>query len=97
MENLIKADIFFFITTIAVVVFSIFGAILLFYGIKIARDIQKIAEIARRESEEIIKDIDDARGAFKQKVVSLIGILSSIGLFRQQKKRSKSKKESEEI
>ncbi len=91
-----KADIFFFITTVAVVVFSLLGAIILFYGIKIARDIQKIAEIARRESEEIIKDIDDVRGAFKQKVVSLIGILSSIGLFRK-KKRSKSKKEEEEI
>ncbi|MDQ5950678.1 MAG: hypothetical protein QG585_620 [Patescibacteria group bacterium] len=91
-----KADIFFFITTVAVVVFSLLGAIMLFYGIKIARDIQKIAEIARRESEEIIKDIDDVRGAFKQKVVSLIGILSSIGLFRK-KKRSKSKKEEEEI
>lgn len=91
-----KADIFFFITTVAVVVFSLLGAVMLFYGIKIARDIQKIAEIARRESEEIIKDIDDVRGAFKQKVVSLIGILSSIGLFRK-KKRSKSKKEEEEI
>lgn len=96
MEDLMKADIFFFITTIAVVVFSLLGAVMLFYGIKIARDIQKIAEIARRESEEIIKDIDDVRGAFKQKVVSLIGILSSIGLFRK-KKRSKSKKEEEEI
>lgn len=91
-----KADIFFFITTVAVVVFSFLGAIILFYGIKIARDIQKIAEIARRESEEIIKDIDDVRGAFKQKVVSLIGVLSSMGLFRK-KKRSKSKKEEEEI
>ena len=91
-----KADIFFFITTVAVVVFSLLGAVMLFYGIKIARDIQKIAEIARRESEEIIKDIDDVRGAFKQKVVSLIGILSSISLFRK-KKRSKSKKEEEEI
>jgi hypothetical protein len=96
MEDLMKADIFFFITTVAVVVFSLLGAVMLFYGIKIARDIQKIAEIARRESEEIIKDIDDVRGAFKQKVVSLIGILSSIGLFRK-KKRSKSKKEEEEI
>jgi len=56
-ESLIHADIFFFISTIALVVISIGLCIALFYAIKILRTVREIAEKVQKESEEALNDI----------------------------------------
>lgn len=44
MDTLMKANVFFFVTTIAVVVFMILGAVALVYIIKILRSIKRTAD-----------------------------------------------------
>lgn len=47
MENLIHADIFFFITSVAVVVLTILVIIALIYFIKILKNVKDISETVR--------------------------------------------------
>ena len=61
MEAVLKADIFFFITAIAVVVLSILFAVALVSLIGMLRDLRDIAAMARRETEDLIDDIGDIR------------------------------------
>lgn len=100
MDTLIHADIFFFVTTILVVVLAILAAILVFYVIKIARSVFSITETVRKESENVAEDIK----AFRQKVrddsENMRGfggffrkILMGSSIFRQAAKRSKKKAE----
>ncbi|MFA6515153.1 MAG: hypothetical protein WCT42_02725 [Candidatus Paceibacterota bacterium] len=52
MESILKADIFFFITSISVVVFTLFLLVALFYFIKILRNFYKISSILRNYAED---------------------------------------------
>ena len=51
MESILKSDIFFFITSISVVVISISFLIAIFYFIKILRNFYKISKILKNLSE----------------------------------------------
>lgn len=57
-----KADIFFFITGIAVIVLALLTAILMYYLIKAAKNLYSLTETIKngvKESEEFIMDIKD--------------------------------------
>lgn len=60
-ESILKADIFFFVTTIAVVVLTILVSIVLAYAIAILRDVQVLARRARIEAHELLDDLGDLR------------------------------------
>ena len=66
MTDFAKMDVFFFVTTIAVVVLSILLAILIIYIIKISRDIKHITQKARSEAELISQDLSDLRQNVKE-------------------------------
>ena len=66
MDTLVKADIFFFITTLAVAFVSAAFIIALIYLIRISRDILSISHKAKDEGEKIIQDIDSARETLKK-------------------------------
>ncbi len=60
MDSFIKADIFFFISSIATVILSILISILLIYTIKAAKNLETISKTLREglgESKEILKDL----------------------------------------
>lgn len=60
MESLIKADVFFFISSLATVVLTILVSILLFYLIKAGKILYKISKALEdgfKESEEFINDL----------------------------------------
>ncbi len=62
METLIKADIFFFISTIATVVLAILIAILLYYLIMAGKNLYTLSESLKgdfKESEEFIMDLKE--------------------------------------
>lgn len=62
METLVKADIFFFIASIATVVLTIFLSFLLFYLIRAGKNLYKLSEALKsefKESEEFIEDLKD--------------------------------------
>ncbi len=60
METFIKADIFFFVSSIAAVVLAILSSILLYYLIKAGRNLYMLSEALKdsfKESEELILDL----------------------------------------
>jgi len=62
MDTLVKADIFFFIASIATVVLAGLGAILLFYLIRAARNLQKLSEALKgglKEGEDFVVDLKE--------------------------------------
>lgn len=60
-SSLIHADIFFYITTIAVVILTALLIILFYYLVKIARHLERTALRLREESERIIEDVSIIR------------------------------------
>ena len=66
MESLIKADIFFFITTISVVIVSIVLVAVLIYFLLILIDIFGLIKHVKKEGEEIINDVHDFRANLKE-------------------------------
>ena len=60
MDVLVKADIFFFISTVATVVLTVLISVLLFYLIKAGKNLYKLSEALKsnfKESEEFIMDL----------------------------------------
>jgi len=52
MESILKSDIFFFISSMSVVVFTLFSLVALFYVIKILRNFYKISTILKNYAED---------------------------------------------
>lgn len=61
MDAFAKMDIFFLVTTIAVIVLAIFVSVLLFYVVRAARDVNEVVHIVRKESERFAKGARSAR------------------------------------
>jgi len=62
MESLIKADIFFFIASVATILLAILIAVLLFYLIKAGRNLYFISEALKsnfKESEEFVMELKE--------------------------------------
>lgn len=68
-ESLIHADIFFFVSTVALVVLSIGFGIALFYVIRIVRGAGEITEKIKAESGEIVADSRRLRAALRDEGV----------------------------
>jgi len=67
MNDFIKQDIFFFITTIAVAIFTLVLSVGIFYVIKILRDIKYITKKARDGADIIGEDLSQLRENVKNK------------------------------
>ena len=61
MDEILQADIFFFITAIAVVVVGVGLAITLFYLIVILRDVQVVVKKVRTATDELGQDFETLR------------------------------------
>lgn len=60
MESLLKADIFFFISSIATIVFTILVSVLLVYLIKAGKNLYKLSETLKssyNDSEEFVREL----------------------------------------
>ncbi len=103
METLIKADIFFFITAVAVVLMTLVGLVALFYVIRFARMAFLISKKIKSESDNISHDIAMIRAKVQE---DGFGIRTMISLFKgffgnslgktRKKKATKAKTEDEE-
>ena len=92
MESLIHADIFFFITTLIVIVLGIILIIIFIYIAMIFVDIRAISRIARSESKDIADDIHIIRGEVQSELRKGSSVVASLlrvvrGLFRRRKSR----------
>ena len=68
MQEIVSAPIFVFITGIAEVLIVIFAAIVFAYAIIIARNIADLTKIAKKEADNIARDLEEARDDIKSGV-----------------------------
>jgi biopolymer transport protein ExbB/TolQ len=66
MDQLIHADIFFFITSIAVVLITAILLVVLVYLVRILRDVSQVTRKVKAESELISQDIAELRQNIKR-------------------------------
>ncbi|PJE64347.1 MAG: hypothetical protein COU90_02755 [Candidatus Ryanbacteria bacterium CG10_big_fil_rev_8_21_14_0_10_43_42] len=105
MESIVKADIFFFVTTIALVLFSVAFLILLYYIIRIIRNAAYISRLIVSETEQIKSDVSEARAYVREEAVKMgyfIGFIKALmkepktALAAKKKRATKPKKDSVE-
>ncbi len=82
MEPILKSDIFFFISSISVVVLTILISIGVFYLIKILRDFSKISETLNKTASDIGEKVKNMHEDISK--IPIIGFL-----FRSKHKKNK--------
>jgi uncharacterized protein YoxC len=81
-NNLIQSNVFFFITSIAVVVIGVFLTIALWYVIRILRNVKDVSEIIKKQTIFISGDLSGAKNKIKKLFDSLTKLI-----LRKMKKR----------
>ncbi|HSE34620.1 MAG TPA: hypothetical protein VLB83_00725 [Candidatus Paceibacterota bacterium] len=61
MEDVLKMDIFFVITTVAVIIVTALASVMLYYAIKILKNVEHVSERVSEESDNLAADIADLR------------------------------------
>lgn len=91
-DSLIKSDIFFVVTTIAVVIISIGLAVAIFYAIRIFKDLNILSKKAKEEGVKILDDVKFLRETSESKGAKILGVLlSAFSLFKSKSKTNKKK------
>ena len=80
MESLMKADIFFFVSTIVLVVFGILGTIILFYVIRIVKNFSETSEKAKHEVNAFVSDVSEMRQNVRHGLTSATAGIGMKGL-----------------
>lgn len=96
MDTLIHADIFFFITSCAVIVLSIIMGIVLVYAVFVAKNVHYIVSKVKKESDHISEDIYHARLKIREqgaKIATLMSFLKNIAGMRSSKSKNSSTKD----
>jgi uncharacterized protein YoxC len=75
-ETLIKADIFFFVTTVAVVIITIGLVVGMIYLIRILHVIKRISHRAEKTADMVADDIVELRNTIKEQGMSAKRILN---------------------
>jgi hypothetical protein len=71
MNELAKSEIFFLVTTIAIVVVSAGLLILFAYALSILREVKEIIEMVRSQTKLISSDVDDLRAKIRREGLGL--------------------------
>jgi hypothetical protein len=86
MESLIKSDIFFFITTICIVLITVLFVVILIYLIRVFKNIDFLSKKIKEEGEEIINDVHNARINLKAEGKKASNLLSILSFFKKKRK-----------
>ncbi len=94
MSEVLQANIFFFITGIAVIVFTLLLCIALYHVVKILKSVRQVIERIEKSSEIIAEDVSNMReyfkgGGFFSHVISMFMKRSPFGATGKKKKASK--------
>ncbi len=76
METFIKADIFFFVTTIALVVLTLLLATMLYYGIRFSRNMYLVSRDVKKEIDSVVLVVRTVREFVEDKGVSAMRFAS---------------------
>lgn len=66
MESILRSDIYFFITSVSVIIISVFVLVALFYFIKMLRNFYKISEVLKNYTEDTDKSLKDMGNHLRQ-------------------------------
>lgn len=91
-ESLIHADIFFFISTIALVLISIGIVIVLVYVIKILRNVGEVTDKIKVESGEIVEDLKKLRASLRDEGIKWKHMADLVRMFFVRKGKKVKKK-----
>ena len=73
MESLIKSDVFFFITAVAVIVGSLLLAVIMIYLVRILNDVKHISGRVKKEADSVMDDVESLREGFLGQLRNLFG------------------------
>ena len=93
MKELIHADVFFFVTTIVVVVLGAIVATLLVYAVSILADLKHISKKIKQGSDDVIEDFRILRERLKSEGFKLVTLGGFFGKFFGKKKKTGATKE----
>lgn len=71
MSEFMKADIFFFVTTVAVIVLTVVVAVFMVYLIGVMRNVRDISELVKTQGKNISDDISKLRDTIKHEGLRL--------------------------
>lgn len=89
MDSLVKADIFFMVTTFCVVFLTVMVGFLMWKLLKILKHVERLAEVAGKEAENIREDAAYVRGR-------VLGVMDSMFSFVPRSRRSRARKDASE-
>ena len=93
MRSFIHADIFFFITTIVVILVGIFLVAVLIYIIRILRDVKKVSKTVKEGTEAIAGDIKDFQSTLREEGGQMRGLFKFLtGFFKKSIRKTKKAK-----
>ena len=69
MEDIVKADIFFFVSTVSLVFITVAFLIALYFVIRILREAAHISRVIKEETEQIRGDVADARMYMREEAI----------------------------
>ena len=87
MDTFLKADIFFFVTTICVILVTILFLVILFYLIRVLKNIDFLAKKIKEEGSEIIEDAHNIRIDLKSGAKKASTLFSVLSFFNRKRKK----------
>ncbi len=79
IDTLLRADIFFFITSVAVVIITVALAVAFFQFIQILRDVRYVSKRLREEADRILTDVEGVRKFVKKEGRRVIDLKELLG------------------
>lgn len=90
---MLHANIFFFIASVATVVFCLFVCFILYHVYKIARSVRRIVERIEAGSELIAEDVAFARSFMKGGLARILGLFAPVARSRTRRTRKEADEE----
>ena len=87
MSEVLHANIFFFIASVATVIFCLCVCFVLYHVYKIVQSVRRIVERIEAGSELIAEDVAFVRNSMKGGLVRIIGMLASVPKSRSRRSR----------
>ncbi|MDB5265688.1 MAG: hypothetical protein JWM39_401 [Parcubacteria group bacterium] len=79
MDPFLQMHIFFFVTTVVVVIFGVLSCVALVYLVLLFRTLNRFANTVHEETEEIRADLDDMRRKAKREGLRLGHLITFFG------------------
>lgn len=91
MSETLQTNVFFVITSVAVVVFTIFLCVALYYLIRILKNVRDVTDRLRRGSEQLAEDAQAVRDFIHEGIIG--SVRASFGRFRAARSSKRAKNE----